>query len=260
MKIAHIVNPVKVTDKSDLFLAQPITFETMRKAKEFALLSNINIELYYTCYKYDLDVVPYNFTRAKLLEHSVLDIGRFKQKRNLPMLKDILDSLYNATDAEYLIYTNIDIALMPYFYVEVARLIEKGHDAFVINRRTISNQYSKVEDIAFMYSEIGTSHPGFDCFIFKRNMYPTYILHDICIGINWVGTVLLWNLQVFSKYFKILEDIHLTFHIGNDKTWKNPQFEDYVIHNKTEAKNIYLQLQKIKKSFNDEKHWKYLND
>jgi hypothetical protein len=33
--IAHIINPVDVGVSSDLFIAQPITFETMRVAREF---------------------------------------------------------------------------------------------------------------------------------------------------------------------------------------------------------------------------------
>ena len=36
ISIAHIVNPVKVNKSSDLFIAQPIVFETMRTAAEFA--------------------------------------------------------------------------------------------------------------------------------------------------------------------------------------------------------------------------------
>ena len=36
LKIAHIINPAKIKKTSDLYLAQPVTFETMRIAKEFA--------------------------------------------------------------------------------------------------------------------------------------------------------------------------------------------------------------------------------
>ena len=35
-EIAHIINPFIVGKSSDLFVAQPLTFETMRIAKEFA--------------------------------------------------------------------------------------------------------------------------------------------------------------------------------------------------------------------------------
>ena len=34
--IAHIIHPVMVKPPSDLIIAQPVTFETMRIAREFA--------------------------------------------------------------------------------------------------------------------------------------------------------------------------------------------------------------------------------
>ncbi len=37
MKLAHIINPVAVQGSSDLFIAQPITFETMKVARNFAI-------------------------------------------------------------------------------------------------------------------------------------------------------------------------------------------------------------------------------
>ena len=92
MKIAHIINPVDVLESSDLFVAQPVTFETMRRAKTAAKEENdLSIELYFTCYEEDLSVAPDGFTNAGLLEKSVLDYGTFSKKRKLPIIKDILD-------------------------------------------------------------------------------------------------------------------------------------------------------------------------
>ena len=109
-----------------------------------------------------------------------------------------------------------------------------------------------------MYAKIGEPHPGFDCFIFKRKVYPKYVLYNVCIGVNWVGKVLLWNLEVFSRKFKVFTDVHLTFHIGNDQIWKNRKYVDYVEHNKNEAKKIYLQLQRKNGNFKDEKYFALL--
>ena len=67
-------------------------------------------------------------------------------------------SPYEETNAEYLVYTNVDIALMPYFYSSVCKLIEHGLDAFVIIRRTISKQYLSVLEPPDMYTEIGQQH------------------------------------------------------------------------------------------------------
>ena len=76
----------------------------------------------------------------------------------MPIAKHFSSSLYEETDAEYLIYTNVDIAQMPYFYSSVCKLIEHGLDAFVINHRTISKQYLSVPEPPVMYTEIGKQH------------------------------------------------------------------------------------------------------
>ena len=115
MKLAHIINPVKVGRQSDLYVAQPVTFESMRRSRTFCESTGLQIEIYYTCYPEDKSVAPADFIKTGYLKRSVLDIKDFLIKRKFPILKDILDELYNATDADYLIYTNVDIALMPSF-------------------------------------------------------------------------------------------------------------------------------------------------
>ena len=54
LKIAHIINPIEVPTTSDLYIAQPITFETMRIAKEFA---KDEVELYTAQYQEDLSII-----------------------------------------------------------------------------------------------------------------------------------------------------------------------------------------------------------
>src|SRR5579859_690301 len=148
MKIAHIVNPVKVAPTSDLYVAQPITFETMRRAKSFAS-GQIEVELYTTQYPEDHEILPDGFTILPNLERSVLDFGHFDSPRKLPVFADILERLYLATDSDYLVYTNVDIALMPHFYLSVAALL-KNHDGLVINRRSIADHYMSVDELPLM--------------------------------------------------------------------------------------------------------------
>lgn len=241
MKIAHIINPVNVTEKSDLFIAQPITFETMRRAKEYANDNEINIELFYTCYEEDLSIAPEGFTQTKLLEKSILDYKDFEKKRKLPLIKDILDRLYESSDADYFIYTNVDIAVMLHFYTEVKTIIDKGYDGFVINRRTIDKKYTSIAEIHEMYSEIGEKHPGFDCFVFKRDAYLNYELSTACIGANWIGRVIISNLILNCINFKVFVDKHLTFHIGDDRSWKISEFNDY---DKNNEESLIRLLQK----------------
>ncbi len=242
-KIAHVVNPVLVDESSDLSLAQPITFETMQSARRFAE-GQVEVELYTAQYSEDHPMVPAAFRRTPDLEGSVLDYGHFRKRRKLPILRDILDRLYQATEAEYLIYTNVDIGLQPHFYLALNRFIEAGYDAFVINRRTISDRFTTIEQIPLMYAQIGEPHRGWDCFVFKRDAYPRYKLGTICLGAPRVGLVLLANLIAQADCFKEFKNQHLTFHLGNDRGWRGRGYSDYATHNTQETLRILGELEK----------------
>jgi hypothetical protein len=246
MKIAHIINPFTAKETQDLYLAQPVTFKTMETAQAFAKQFGIEVELYAAYYPEDEAIVPDSFIKTPPLERSVLDVAKvqFQVPRTFPLLRDILDRLYDATDADYLIYTNVDIALMPYFYSTVVSFIQQGFDGFVITRRTISKDYRGVEDIPLMYSEYGENHPGSDCFVFPKSIYREYRLFDVCIGAGGVGKALLYNVVTNAKRFRMFKGQHLTFHLGDDRrihktegdsvvhgTSKYSKFIDYSYHN-----------------------------
>jgi hypothetical protein len=244
MKIAHIVNPFRAKKTQDLFLAQPITLKTMEVAQNFAQNFGIEVELYATYYPEDEAIVPSSFIKTPPLKRSVLDVAtiQFQVPRTFPLLRDIIDCLYSSTDADYLIYTNIDIALMPFFYSTIANFIQQGFDAFVVTRRTISKDYRGIEDIPLMYAEYGENHPGHDCFIFPRNVYSEYKLLDVCIGVGGVGQLLLFNIICNAKKFRAFRGYHLTFHLGDDrakgrrdraegKLDEYIRFQDYEYHN-----------------------------
>lgn len=213
MKLAHIINPVKVTFASDLHVAQPITFESIRVAKEFAN-RNVDIELYTVCFEEDRPIIPPFFTQLPNLTSSVKD--KLGAKRKLPYIREILQALYTHTDAEYLVYTNMDISLMPQFYTVVSDLLTKGHDALMINRRGISTKYTRPEELPYMYGEMGAPHPGFDCFVFKRSLLPKLVLADVCVGVPFLEVTLVHNLIAFAENLKLVDDLHLTFHIGSE--------------------------------------------
>jgi hypothetical protein len=241
-QLAHVVNPVLVEEASELSAAQPVTLETMRIARSFAL-GRVQVDLFSAQYAEDHPMVPPDFYRTADLERSVLDCGSFRKPRKLPLLKDILDRLYQATDAEYLVYTNIDIGLLPHFYLTVDQFLEAGYDAFVINRRTISRRHSGVEQIPLMYAEIGESHRGWDCFVFHRDAYPNYKLGTICVGAPRVGLALIANLVSYGRKFHEFRQEHLTFHLGNDRSWRGSPYSDYAEHNSREALWILAALE-----------------
>ncbi len=243
ISIAHILHPVVVPSTSDLTVAQPITFETVRRARDFAR-NQVDVQILSTCYHDESPGFPGDFERAPDLKRSTMESASFRNARKLAFLKDILDRLYASSNADYLIYTNVDIAVLPNFYVTIAKLIESGCDAMVINRRTIPGHYANTDDIDLMYAEIGKEHPGYDCFVFRRDSYPKFILREICIGTNWIGRALITNIICYSESFDLYKDLHLTFHIGDDRSWRSNRFQDYDAHNRDEFRRILEELEK----------------
>jgi hypothetical protein len=239
MKIAHIINPVKVNQSSDLSVAQPVSFESMEVARQFCS-PKTNVELFAVQYPEDHLIIPEYFKQTRDLTRSVLDIRGFKIPRKLPLVKDILDLLYDSTTDEYkyLIYTNVDIGLQPYFYETIATIAVQGYDAFIVNRRTIPDLYRHPAELPLIWGEMGESHKGWDCFVFKRNLYPRFRLGTTCIGTGWFGRVMITNMASLAQRFKIFTDLHLTFHIGNEKLWKSEKYSDYLHHNLDECRKI----------------------
>ncbi len=241
-KFAHIINPVKVQPSSDLFIAQPVTFESIRVAREWAQ-GKVDVTVFATHYPEDEGGVPPDFHRARPLDRSVLDFGEFGVQRKLPLISDILARLAEvAPDADYFIYTNVDIALMPHFYTSVASLLEKEYDAVTITRRTISKKYTSPTELPQMYADPGTEHSGIDCFVFRREAYTRYDLGHACIGAHWFGKALEINLICHAQKYGFLKDLHLTFHIGDDRPWKDDRFRVFAKFNQGEIRRILLRL------------------
>lgn len=241
VRLAHIVNPVAVGEKSDLFTAQPITFQTMIEAKRFAA-PGVQVELFTAQYAEDRGLAPDDFHPTPDLTRSIMDCGQFSATRKLPLIKDILDRLYEATTADYLIYTNVDIGLQPYFYQAVAGLIAEGMDAICINRRVVPARYRSPQDILSVWSEVGKPHAGFDCFVFDRTHYPKFRLGNVCIGTGGIGRALLDNLRCHGRRFALFKDKHLTFHIGEDMPWRGGIYEDMLQYNCRERVRVLQQL------------------
>jgi hypothetical protein len=242
MRFAHVINPVRVTPPSDLFVAQPVTFESMRAAQELAR-GKVGVTLFAAHYPEDEDHVPELFQKLRPLDRSVLDVHDFPIKKKLPLISDILARLAEAApQADYFIYTNIDIALMPDFYTGVAALLDQGYDALTITRRTIPKTYTSPAELPRMYAEPGEPHPGYDCFIFRREAHAQYDLGNACIGAHWFGKALELNLICQARGYAALKDLHMTFHIGDDRPWKDDRFKVFTRFNQAEIRSILLRL------------------
>ena len=241
-RIAHLINPVSVDAASDLFTAQPITFRSMRLARRFSN-GNTDVSLLSTCYPDDRSLVPPFFASTPDLTNSVMDVGTFGRPRRLPLLRDLFARLYDASEgADYVIYSNVDIAVMPFFYDTVCKYIARGCDGLMINRRTIPDHYKSPADLLKMYGETGKSHPGIDCFAMKRDLLPLFDFQNACVGTGPVGMIIAANLLANAQRSRWLENTHLTFHIGNDRSWDGEHLADYQQFNFGEYRKVLLAL------------------
>lgn len=143
-----------------------------------------------------------------------------------------------------MIYTNSDICVMPHFYESVHSIIEQGYDAFVVNRRCIPAHYRDVSELSLMYAECGEPHPGYDCFVMQRDLIDLTWLGKACIGMPGFDCMLVAMLARQSQRFQVFEDLHLTFHIGNEKSnWKSEKFEALRWHNIKEGYSLACRLE-----------------
>ena len=237
ISLAHIVNLAAVDPNSDLGRAQPITVETMRQARNWSA-GETNVELCAACFPEDAQLVPAGFRRVRDLDRSVLDLATFALPRRLPVLADILGRLHGESEAEFLIYTNADIGVLPSFYQTIDAFAHEGYDAIVINRRTLPAELQTLDDLPRSYAAVGEAHIGHDCFAFRRELFPRFVLGEAAIGVRLVGRVLLWNLAAFGTRFAEFTDLHLTFHHGSDRSWQQARYADYDAFNARQARRV----------------------
>lgn len=235
VSIAHILNPVASIAESDLSIAQPITFESIRRSRQLA--EEGQVQVYSTQYPEDHGVIPEWVIKLSDLNRSVVDVAKFTKQRKLPLIADVLNKL-ESIDATHIIYSNIDIGVLPHFYSRVIQLINEGYDGFVINRRTISGKYKETYELPAMYSDMGLPHPGYDCIVFEKKLLHELMLGNVCIGAPRIGYTLVINLIARCKHFGHLHNEHLTFHIGDDRNWQNQNRSEFAEHNLIESTAI----------------------
>jgi hypothetical protein len=235
--IGHILNPFETNDP-ELAAAQSLAFRTMTEAARFAAERNIGVELWTAQFSEDRPL-PAPFRCAPRLERSILDIGTFAHPRKLPLLGDLVARLYAVTRAEILVFTNVDIALQPDFYV---RAVERlgTLDACSITRRTVpldvASRLTKNE-LAEWARRDGLAHPGHDCFVFRRALLDGVDLGAMCIGFPPFGRALVAILSMRARpgRFAVLEEERTTYHVGDTKPWQHDRYLDYWLHNRGEA-------------------------
>jgi len=233
LSIAHLVNPFLPPPGTEWEYVQPITLTSMLKAKAQAETNdNLKVDLLTAQYEDDHPAIPTGFRKTSDLSRSIQSLYPNTTAPKYPLIGDLMAKLYEHSDAEYLVYTNIDIAVQPHFYEAIAAHVRSGLKAFIINRRRIPDVYRKVEELEQMYADPGKPHPGFDCFVFHRSLFPKFEFADVCIGIPFIGILTAQNLFAFGEPFKLFEKEHLTFHIGEDVF--KARHPELMVHNRKE--------------------------
>ena len=249
MKIAHIINVTEIDESkkaSYLHIAQPLTLKLMPISKKMAA-NAIDIDLVAIKHKSENIKIPKEFILAPDIDKyaweyipSLKDIIPHKP---LPRLADILSGLYNSSDAEYFIYTNLDISLYPKFYIEVKAIIESGCDAFCINRIDLPKIHNGIlldeHSMELILQVPGHKHIGIDCFVFKREIFSYLDLGNVYTGFPPVGQVLKTQVEKNSNNFAWFKDRIITYHIGNDKPWENISYP-YYLENYNQAKGLFI--------------------
>jgi len=248
LKIAHIVNVTEIDETkyaSYLHIAQPLTLKTMVIAARMAE-PIVQVDLLAIKHKSEQVVIPQEFRWAPDIEkygwEYFDELRQLPRQKPLPRIRDIIEGLDSASDADYFIYTNLDIGLNPDFYLAVHALINSGFDAFCINRRTLPTHYEGIlldeSSAELVFRVSGEEHGGIDCFIFKKSIVPLLRLGNVFIGFPPIGQVLKTQIETNSNNFTWVKDRSLTFHLGDDRVWDTKQ-SPYSSANYKEAEGLY---------------------
>lgn len=243
----HVLNPVGVSEESEFYNIQQVTFAAMKRA--FDVAKGLDLDLMSVQYEEDHSIIPDYFKKTPDLTSSVLDVKDFTKKRKLPFIGDILERVHKYSSAEYVIFTNVDIIPSPEFYLEIDRMVEEGNTAFTINRRTVKRYPDSPDNLDAIFEQKGASHPGHDCFVFPRKWIESFVLGRIIVGAPWVGFSILANMACVGRGINIFQDLSLTRHLGDDQQWQSPENLEYRDFNSYEALVLLAALQKEYGSF-----------
>lgn len=252
-RIVHLINPFRASGGDCDDRTQALTYETMRRARDFS--PDVPVHLAAVLSESERDWVPEAFELAGTLTRTVDQIAVFENARPLPLLFDILNLGHryasevagergDSPDDVFLVYTNADICLMPHFYRSIADLVGRGFETMTINRRTIPAHPRDIDRLFQMYAEFGDTHPGYDCFVFPLSHFERYVPSTAFIGGDFVARSLLYNMIANAKNMLMLRQAHLTFHIGNEREWKDPKYKDNREYNVRQAMSVLTSLAK----------------
>lgn len=171
------------------------------------------------------------------LHRDSLSLSGLPETRRLPFLADVVSAFGDDSAYDFGILTNADIALHPLFYSTVSRLIERDPHSKSITRRSVypGVPIDSVDDLS---SAPSTSHPGHDCIIFPSRIASRISLGHILLGAQFSDIPLIWSLRLADERFRIHGDLHLTFHLGDDRGPLRRGSRPFALHNLEASRTI----------------------
>jgi len=237
VSFCHLINPFPCPEDSEHGIASRITYASLCLAADEAAKRGIRVEVNAVVLPGDEIAIKSPAKLAGYLNRTVQDVHPMAPKRPFPLIADILLTGAESSNCDYLIFTNMDIAVQPSFYVQLQEIIEQRFESgtpFTVYRRNISSHYNRIEQLPEMHRQAGQIAYGYDCFVFPASYVSQLDLGNCCIGAAHFDYLLFIMLDAVSGFrARRVNDLPLTFHIGNDIAWSSQI--DYIEHNLTES-------------------------
>jgi hypothetical protein len=236
----HVVNAYDAGTTSEAECHAAV-IASMRQAASCAAVDSWGIHFHGVCHADEVDLIPAGFEGHPVISRSIRNDARYSGCKPVPYLFDILAPLRGGEVGEWVVFTNMDIVLQPWFYTSVLEMLDAGFDSLIINRRTQPAEYSGCREW-LLRSEIGVSHPGMDCFVFPRSWIEEFVVSDAVVGAENVMRSLLYNLVCKAKKMAFVTRAMLTLHLGDDRPWLHPPMDSLQDHNAGEALKTWQAL------------------
>jgi hypothetical protein len=228
MRFVHLINPFHhngFSPKDEQL--RKLTFDFLIKARENSLAVH-EVKLISAQYEEDRTIVPSDFECSTDLQSSIRDIAGFSDQKKLPFMQELLLKLQAFPDADYYVYTNMDILLHPDFYQRVAKLLmDEKTDALIINRRRIEEKWLDFPDQ--IIAQKGCAHPGYDCFVFHKSILQKIEMGKTVVSVPGMGALFAHNLFLQAQKCLVITSENLTFHLGMElvKSWANEKLTSF---------------------------------
>ena len=215
----HVVPTVPDCGECDISNYQRMTLHSMRIARDYAAKHGIAVTLLRTRMDSEPHPLPEGFGETRPLNRSHIDhpgqlVGVHYDAKTprLPLLRDVLDRAHESSSADYAVFTNLDIALFPDFYVKANAMLNTGPDALQFTRLGVPHPIDMLglekpgpwrsEDykrLVAMDPSLFKRHPGTDCMVFPRVWVPCIEVGASFLGCAPVGKALWEQIERLSE-------------------------------------------------------------